>query len=275
MLKKLLKYDLRAMRRLWKCLGILLPLLAIASPISFSLLNNEAMIRPDFVVFVLPIASITFVISLYAIIAALILNSIVLGKRITSDFYSRTAQLTLTLPVKREDLYLSKFINSIIWTSGANLCLFLTVVLYMLFVPTPEKGHLVSTSAFDAVWAFLGLGAEKSGVVFVISLILFIILLLQINLFSAVFLNYCIISSRSMGGIGKYFGVVFGGSAGIAMIVAIMSTGYGYLTADMTLVQIKLVGMLILFAINVILAMINTAMFFSARDRLKYNFNMR
>jgi uncharacterized protein (DUF697 family) len=77
-----------------------------------------------------------------------------------------------------------------------------------------------------------------------------------------------------MGGIGKYFGVIFGGSAGLGIIIAIMSTGYGYLTAEMTMVQVKLVGMLILFAINVILAMINTAMFFSARDRLKYNFNM-
>jgi ABC-type transport system involved in multi-copper enzyme maturation permease subunit len=262
------------MKRLWRCLGVLLPILAIASPISFSLMLNETMIQPDLAIFVLPTVYITFIASVYIIIAALILNSIVLGKRITSDFFSRTAQLTLTLPVKREDLYMSKFINSIIWTTGANLCLFVTVILYMLFVPTPEKGHLVSTSAFDAVWAFFGLGVENSGIVFILTLILFIILLLQINLFTAVFLNYCVISSRSMGGIGKYFGVIFGGSAGLGIIIAIMSTGYGYLTAEMTMVQVKLVGMLILFAINVILAMINTAMFFSARDRLKYNFNM-
>lgn len=274
MLKKLLKYDIRAMKRLWRCLGVLLPILAIASPISFSLMLNETMIQPDLAIFVLPTVYITFIASVYIIIAALILNSIVLGKRITSDFFSRTAQLTLTLPVKREDLYMSKFINSIIWTTGANLCLFVTVILYMLFVPTPEKGHLVSTSAFDAVWAFFGLGVENSGIVFILTLILFIILLLQINLFTAVFLNYCVISSRSMGGIGKYFGVIFGGSAGLGIIIAIMSTGYGYLTAEMTMVQVKLVGTLILFAINVILAMINTAMFFSARDRLKYNFNM-
>lgn len=274
MLKKLLKYDIRAMKRLWRCLGVLLPILAIASPISFSLMLNETMIQPDLAIFVLPTVYITFIASVYIIIAALILNSIVLGKRITSDFFSRTAQLTLTLPVKREDLYMSKFINSIIWTTGANLCLFVTVILYMLFVPTPEKGHLVSTSAFDAVWTFFGLGVENSGIVFILTLILFIILLLQINLFTAVFLNYCVISSRSMGGIGKYFGVIFGGSAGLGIIIAIMSTGYGYLTAEMTMVQVKLVGTLILFAINVILAMINTAMFFSARDRLKYNFNM-
>ena len=47
-----------------------------------------------------------FLILLYAAMAVLIINPVFLGKRIARDFYSRTAQLTLTLPVSRDDLFL-------------------------------------------------------------------------------------------------------------------------------------------------------------------------
>lgn len=273
MLRKLLKYDLRSMRGLWRVFSILLPCLALALPISFRLMSWDYDVTSGYVVLLQIIVYFIFLILIYAAMAVLIINPVFLAKRIARDFYSRTAQLTLTLPVKRDDLFLSKLINSIIWTTATNVFVLVTVILCMLIMPVPESG-LISTVAFDTVGAFIRAGIAESGAFFVIKMILGIILVLEINLFCAVFLNYSVIKCHSMGGIGMYLGVVIGGICGILMLMAIGIEGYDLITMNMSPAAVGIVGVLSMLALDVIFAILNVALCLYARDKLKYNFNL-
>ncbi len=261
------------MMGLWKVFSILLPCIAVGLPVSFRLMSLDYSTTDGYMILLQIIVYFVFIILMYAAMAVLIINPVFLAKRIARDFYSRTAQLTLTLPVKRDDLFLSKLINSIIWTTATNVFLLVTIILFMLVIPVPESG-VISTAEFEGLSAFIRAGIAESGAFFVIKMILGIILVLEINLFCAVFLNYSVIKCHSMGGIGMYLGVIIGGICGMLMLTAIGIQGYDLITMNMSPAALGAVGVISMLALVVVFAILNFALCLSARDKLKYNFNL-
>ena len=273
MLKKLLQYDMRGMKKLWKLLGIFLPCIAVAIALSIRFISMDQLGDEGLEILFITLSILTLPFGIAAIIVAGVFNSIHVAKRMGNDFFSDAGQLTFTLPVKRDDLFLSKFLNSLIWMTAYNLAVFFTVFVCMLIAPVPESG-LISTAAFDAVLAFLGAASESGGMLFQFMLMLVVILILEINLFMATFLNWCVIKCQSAGGYGMYIGIMLGGIGAVSIIIAICSGGFGLITGGMHEVNVRFVSVMLLLAVDVILAILNFALFFSARDKLKYNFNL-
>ena len=135
MLKKLLKYDMRPMIKLWRVFGILVPVLAIVSAISLRYMNSSEMMNGTPLSIVLGIFAVLFFeLSVFAILASAIVNMVFVARRTASNFFSDEGQLTFTLPVDRDSLYLSKFLNSLIWTGVSTASLVLALLVYMLMV---------------------------------------------------------------------------------------------------------------------------------------------
>lgn len=274
MLKKLLKYDMRPMIKLWRVFGILVPVLAAVSAISLRYMSSPEMMSGTPVSTALGIfAAIFFEISMFAIIASAVVNMVFIARRTASNFFSDEGQLTFTLPVDRDSLYLSKFLNSLIWNGVSTASLVFSLLVYMLIVPIPERG-LISTAAFKAVGNFLKNGVSEGGFMFVYTIVCVLVILFELNLLSVVLTNYCVIKCRSGAGIGMSIGIT--AAIGFATVIALAFSvgGFVYSTENLSDGAFAAISVLMPLVIMILLAVFNFYLFFDARDRLKYDLNI-
>ena len=117
MLKKLLKYDIRAVAGLWwigavvsvgaSILGAILMRFSIAVSDS----NTPSVILKMF-------ATLALIVGIFCVIAvavSYVFTMILVFVRFYRHFFTDEGYLTFTLPVKRSTLLLSKSINAVIW----------------------------------------------------------------------------------------------------------------------------------------------------------------
>lgn len=267
MIKKLFKYDMLRMKKVWRVFAILIPVIAVAVAFSFRFIDVGMFEDEDLNALIEGLCVLTITFGIAAIIFFAVFNSINVAKCIGRDFFSDVGQLTFTLPVKRDDLFMAKFLNSLIWITVSNLSIIATVFLCILIAPKPETG-IINTDVLDAILALFG------GGIFNPSVLLVLVCLIEIDVFMAAFLNYCVIKCQSTGGFGMYIGLTLGGLAAVSIVISLCSNGFDLLTASWSQENRDIVTTLIILGVDVILAMLNFAVFFSARDKLKYNFNL-
>ena len=273
MLKKLLKNDMRKMKTLWLVYAIILPLLALSFAFSCRYFGDTEIVHDEFLNALLSVFSSFGAIGGGCIIAAAVVNTVYLAKNMGRDFFSDVGQLTFTLPIKRDHLLLSKFFNSLIWISISNASIIATVLLCMLIIPAPETGY-INTVVFDEIGIFLADGFLYGGPCFYLCVILILTIALEINVTMPSLLNYCVIKCRSSGGMGMYIGLMFAGIFAPMIFWAIGTNGASLIFAEMSDVTFSVIAVLYLLFISIGLAILNFALFFSARDRLKYNLNL-
>ena len=71
-----------------------------------------------------------------------------------------------------------------------------------------------------------------------------------------------------------YIGLMLGGLTGVVSIVSIGANGYNLIVPNLSETYYMVFVILSLLADVLALAVLNFALFFSARDKLKYNFNL-
>lgn len=275
MLKKLLKYDMRPMIKLWRVLLIIIPVLAVSSAlvlrymISGNYMNDDLLLNAMF-----GVIGIGYVeVAIFAILATSIVNMVFVANRMARNFYSDQGHLTFTLPVKREDLFLAKFLNSLIWSGASTLSLVFVVLVYMLLIPTPESG-LISTAAFEGLGLALDMLFEAGGARFIYTAICIVTIILELLLFSVNLLNYSVIKCQSAGGIGMCVGIYAGVCFAATMVMMLGAEGMLILQENVSDLAYDAVMILVQLVVVILLAVANFYLFFSARDRVKYDLNL-
>lgn len=275
MLKKLLKYDMRPMIKLWRVLLIIIPVLAVSSAlvlrymISGNYMNDDLLLNAMF-----GVIGIGYVeVAIFAILATSIVNMVFVANRMARNFYSDQGHLTFTLPVKREDLFLAKFLNSLIWSGASTLSLVFVVLVYMLLIPTPESG-LISTAAFEGLGLALDMLFEAGGARFIYTAICIVTIILELLLFSVNLLNYSVIKCQSAGGIGMCVGIYAGVCFAATMVMMLGAEGMLILQENVSDLAYDAVMILVQLVAVILLAVANFYLFFSARDRVKYDLNL-
>ncbi len=274
MLKRLLKYDMRPMIKLWRVFAVLIPILAVTSAIAMRYMNTPEMMQGSPVSIILGVfAMLYFELAVFALLASAIVNMVFMARRTASNFFSDEGQLTFTLPVDRDALYMSKFLNSLIWTCVSTVALVFVILVYMLIAPVPESG-LVSLAAFKAVGTFLKEGIADGGFMFVYLLICVIVIFFELNLFSVVLVNYCVIKCRSGAGIGMSIGVSVACGFGAIIALFLSLNGFLYSTESLSDGAFTAISALIPLVFIILLAVFDFYLFFDARDRLKFDLNI-
>ena len=273
MLKKLLKYDMRRMSKMWRLYAIALPCLAVALAISIHFIDSDPFYDDAPNVILDAFCSMTIAIGIGGITVAAIFNSIFLAKYMGRDFFTDAGQLTFTLPVKRDSLFLSKFFNSLIWITLSNLSIIITVFLCFLFAPSSDSG-LINDDTVAELYNFICQGFFIGSIADRATAMLLVIIAVEINVLMATLLNYCVIKCQSSGGMGMYIGLMLGGLTGVVSIVSIGANGYNLIVPNLSETYYMVFVILSLLADVLALAVLNFALFFSARDKLKYNFNL-
>ena len=228
MLKKLLKYDLRAIFKLWWIMAVSsLGLSVIGGLCLKTLTSMEANeISPIIVI----MAALGIVATVIGLSAFLVVTEILIYVRFYKNFFTDEGYLTFTLPVKRSQLLNSKLISTFIAIMSTFAVLILDVIM-ILAIGIPDF--------FDSdVWRLLGyffsVTVKEMGIYFYIYALEILLLSFLIGLSSMLLVYICITlasvivkKARVITAIGIYYGAttVVSFSAELVYLFGIMFLG--------------------------------------------------
>lgn len=173
MLRKLLKYDIRYILKGWIAMAIMSFLLSVLGGFCAAMLENRVDVDKEgifilgiviSVLFIMFMAFIPFVLSLY---------------RFYQNLYTDEGYLTFTLPVRKHEILLSKYLFSIITIGASGLVISIDVGMifgvWHALTPDVESISPVSVNPSDVIVAILILLIIAFSVSALISLIFVII----------------------------------------------------------------------------------------------------
>lgn len=191
MFKKLLKYDMLSVWRLWWLLAVSVLGLSVAGSLvlRFVISNMEDSRFAILTAF----GMFFFVISLVAIVASIALTQLLIYYRFYKNFFTDEGYLTFTLPVSRRDLLLSKTLNALIWEVAHILLLVVSLFIFLLVSPpVGDSGRLLNT---DIVVSMLDVVAQAWNAIggwLIVYIIEGIVILSGMFVFSSSLIHFCI-----------------------------------------------------------------------------------
>lgn len=144
MLKKCLKYDFRAVLRLWWILAVSMIGASIVAGLGIRFFTQFVIFDTTSFEGLRVLSTFTLVAAIFCILAMVMgmtVSLILTFWRMYSHFFTDEGYLTFTLPVKRSTLYLSKVIMGTLLQT-ATVIVLLVGVLFILLVAPPSNGLL-------------------------------------------------------------------------------------------------------------------------------------
>ena len=184
MLVKVLKYDMRAVWRIWWIMT--LGVLGVSLVGAVGLRTVITLIEADKFALLIFLGILLVVGSVLAIVASAIVTEILIYVRFYKNFFTDEGYLTFTLPVRRGTLLFSKTLNALIWTM-AEMLLIVVCICLLIFLGIPSdvseelvRGFSMSGSMIHAQIGFWIVPCVLAIVFFVILSALFSINLIQL-----------------------------------------------------------------------------------------------
>lgn len=218
MLKKLLKYDVSSIWKLWTALSVavlgmsLVTSLIIRAAIEINLVDDTSLMA----VFSIIGAVFTGLGLVLVWSGILLITPIMCYIRYYKNFFSDEGYLTFTLPVRRRDLYLSKVANVFLFNVGNVLVTIVAVLLMMLVIPATDNGAIINFAAYEAVGELIALIWEGIGAWLIVYVLCLVVLLAAVSLFEIGMIHLCITvgatvakKHKVLAGVGIYFGSNF------------------------------------------------------------------
>ncbi len=150
MLRKLLKYDIKSIWRVWWIMAIvvvaaeILGAFCVRGYTGMIMLNESALSNTEELMVTITgiISMVGLMLCFFVIFASFVVTEILVFIRYYKNFFSDEGYLTFTLPVNRRTHLLSKTINAMIWAAAEIGLMILGVFIFLLLAPTPEKGFI-------------------------------------------------------------------------------------------------------------------------------------
>lgn len=195
MLKKCLKYDLKAIFGLWWIAAA--TILALSLPVGLCL-RSYILHQSDDTYF--PWEMFAVMMGYISLIAFCILTTVLVYLRYYNNFFKDEGYLTFTLPVSRQTLFTSKVLSTLITNAATFGVIALAIFAVMGFVPIqqddPYAGLDHSTALiplfFQGVGEFLREGYEAIGHWLTVYILEILVLILLFSLMSILAVFLCI-----------------------------------------------------------------------------------
>lgn len=205
MFKKCLKYDMRALGKIWLIASAVMLLLAVICALGVSclpwatfIMAQESSNESPFLLFLgialFFVGMITYMAIIYAIAIFTGGTNIMLYVRYYLHFFTDQGYLTFTLPVKRSTLFWSKAVSGMIYMLGSAVVSVISalIVLAGFLFPTlisPQVGGAMGMD-FSGLFAHATLEDILCGIV---TVILFVVLMIAVE-FASLMMQYLIIT---------------------------------------------------------------------------------
>lgn len=285
MLKKLLKYD---MQWVWKIWWILIPSVLGVGFFDALLLrfvivqfSSEEPTMPVLAV----LALFALIFSIFILVGSTMLTFALVHIRFYTHLFTDQGYLTFTLPVKRRDILLSKAINALFWTAMHAVLLVIVVLFFVTFAPPPEDAGLLSLFLYDRFAELLSLLWTQFGGFLILYAVLALVLLALLECFSISLCFFCITFASTVVKKAKLLlavGIYYGATSVISFFSSIFGTfgsvifGEGLvelLTGKVSAMQHLSITVLLILAC-VIVAAIASVFYFITRNILERKLNL-
>jgi len=280
MLKKVLRYDIKYMRRSWTVFA------AIALLISFvsSLLIRHSMYIEEADEGALQgVAALEIMLAMLGIMFVLATGVILIVRiftRSVGNFFSDAGYLTFTLPVSRKTLYHAKILNGLIWILLQGI-LMLLCLLFFVTIPSSSEPWAISLDFFKNIFTAVRMSFEREPLWFTVIALELITLWFIMPAFETLFIHYCVIRGGTGTGRGKagaatgiFLGSIFGVFFAFVLFVSTSAEGILYLTSDLDASLNSLVTVLFLLLLICLFGGLGTFFYFSSIDRLENKLNL-
>lgn len=285
MLKKCLKYDLRAVGRIWWILAVVMMGAALLAGVSIRAMTQSMESgSSDFVVFLSVFGMLGALICFLAMAAALTVSIIMVYWRTYTHFFTDEGYLTFTLPVKRSTLYLSKVLTAAIIETATVVLFVLGIGLILLIAPPAENGQLINPAAYTVLGEAFALLWEGVGGWLIVWGLAAIPCLLMTQLYACGLVFLCLTigsviakKHKLLAGIGIYFGVTTAVSFVGQLISYFLASGIlsvlGYaIAAGVTVGGITVTAVLLIYAL--LLACMGVSLHFATTHLLEKKLNL-
>lgn len=218
MLKKLLKYDLKALFRFWWIAALVSLLMSVMGGFSWMLDNLNRPIPEGLLIVAQILGSMAF--TSYTVM--FILSMVLIFLRFYRNFFSDEGYLTFTLPVHRHTLLNSKII------SGMLLYLATTVVIgagLFIIAAIAEYEYIFSTEFLKDIQQFFVNGVEHLGIYFFLYILeALLLIVLSFGIF-LMLLYTCITFGSVIAKRGKVIASIgiFYGSCNVLTLITFLS----------------------------------------------------
>ncbi len=187
MLKKLLRYDFKAVFKYWWIVALSSVVLALAGGWSISIFGSEK----DLPIILTVVATIVAIVAVMGAVAFSFITVIFVYTRFYKNFFTDEGYLTFTLPVKRGQLLNSKIITSVVASSLTGFVIFFDILI-ALAVGIPDVifdkrlwKEVLDEFIFEVING-VGLGY------FLIYILEILLALLLLSIFTTLFVFCCI-----------------------------------------------------------------------------------
>ena len=175
MFRKLLKYDLKYIWRLWWIMAISLLGLSVVGSSALRYVISSAI--ADDVTFFTIIATFFLFICFMAIMFSLVFTEIMIFVRFYKHFFTDEGYLTFTLPVSRKSLLLSKTLSGLIWIWANVILIIICVMIFMLISPPAASGEFfINTVAYEWLGGHIAQAWYSVGAWFIVFVLIAIVL---------------------------------------------------------------------------------------------------
>ena len=213
MFKKLLKYDMAAVARLWWIGAIISVLAAVAGGVLLRV-STRVLDRETAGVFARLFAVLALIVGISCVLAVLlsfVFTIILIFARFYKHFFTDEGYLTFTLPVKRSTLFLSKTVNAMIWFSAHFGVILISLILFSMLVVPPQEGNFfLNLVVFDAIGKLFSLLWELAGAWVIVYTLEALLILFVYAFFMISLVHFCIT-----------FGAVIAKKAKVILAIAI------------------------------------------------------
>ncbi len=187
MFAKLLKYDFRAVGKVWWLLA--LGLLGVSVGGGFSLrdiiLNID---KTDYV----PIGVMGVLLTYAAFVAFALVTYILLFMRYYKNFFTDEGYLTFTLPVSRTKLFWSKTLNAMIWNVLTTIVIVAGIIIILGIAPTESGKSSLLAYIFPEIISLFKEIPDDVVIWLILWTIELFILVIVGTLFSTLLIQFCI-----------------------------------------------------------------------------------
>lgn len=185
MLRKLLRYDFKAVLKYWWIAALSSVVLSLGGGWCISVFSNEKNLPTALYI----VATLLMIVVVLGFAAFAILSTILIFSRFYKNFFTDEGYLTFTLPVKRSQLLNSKLIVSTVTSTLTGLVIIFDVVIMILLAFSKELFNESNLLSMKAAIANL---VNHIGVYLIIYIVEAIVLLVLLTVFSTLFLFCCI-----------------------------------------------------------------------------------
>ncbi len=269
MLRKLLKYDLDAVWRIWVPMAVSVPVMSLITALLVRTLlerpesDDSAVVMLGFMMFFAVMTLVILWVGLF------IVTPIICYLHYYRHFFSDRGYLTFTLPVPRQTLYLSKVLSTFIWSVGNAVVTLVSACILLLLIPTSQEvAQFVNPIVFDFLGEGLGFLWQSVGpwlILYILELLLILVALslCNIGLFHLAITMGSVIAKKHkvLCAVGLYLGMNYGisfVSQFFTMFSASPITSFTLMLAKLPLQQqcaaLAITGMIVLLLLATVAA---------------------